>query len=73
MIILRANRGNRALAIKDVSVAFLQSRKYPDGMVKYISFKHPQTGVWHYFLQTGPIYGEPSAPKHWDDTGTDWL
>ena len=73
MIILRANRANRALAIKDVSVAFLQSRRYPDGMVKYISFKHPQTGVWHYFKQTGPIYGEPSAPVRWECTVTDWL
>jgi len=73
MILLRAARTGRALAIKDVSTAFLQSRRYPNGMVKWICFKHPVTGVWHYFRQLGPIYGEASAPVRWEDTVTSWL
>ena len=34
----RPNRGNRCIATKDVSVAFLQSHPY-DGFVKYICFR----------------------------------
>ena len=52
------NRGNRRIAIKDVSTAFLQSDKYPDGTVKYVSFKDPLTLKWHYYKQSGPLYGE---------------
>ena len=61
------------MAIKDISVAFLQSDPYPDGKVKYISFKHPVTYKWLYYRQTGPIYGEASAPVRWENTVAPWI
>ena len=71
---LARRRGRtRILGIKDVSTAFLQSHKYPKGMVKYISFKHPLTNKWHYYKQSGPIYGEASAPIRWEETIAPWL
>ena len=61
------------MAIKDVSVAFLQSDKYPEGIIKYICFKWPLTGQWRYFKQSGPIYGEASAPIRWENTLAPYL
>ena len=29
--------------------------------------KHPESGEWMYFEQSGPIYGENSAPVHWGE------
>ena len=72
MSIFRMNRGNRRIAIKDVSTAFLQSDKYPDGTVKYVSFKDPLTLKWHYYKQSGPLYGEKSASRRWEDTIAPW-
>ena len=71
--IFRPNRKGRRLALKDVSTAFLQSLKYPEGMVKYLSMKHPITGEILYFKQNGPIYGEASAPVRWENTIGPWL
>ena len=45
----------------------------PDGMVKYIAFKHPVTRQWMHYCQSGPIYGEASAPVRWEDTIAPWL
>ena len=42
--IFRRNRKGRKLALKDISTAFLQSLKCPEGMVKYLSMKHPIAG-----------------------------
>lgn len=43
--LLRRERRGRRIAIKDVSTAFLQSRKYSeDAPKKYIKFTHPLTG-----------------------------
>ena len=72
MAIFRMNRGTRRIAIKDVSTAFLQSDKYPEGTVKYVSFKHPVTLEWQYFRQSGPLYGEKSASRRWEDTIAPW-
>ena len=72
MSLFRPNRGTRAAALKDVSVAFLQSHGY-EGFYKYICFKDPVTGVWEYYRQSGPIYGEASAPVRWEDTFGPWL
>ena len=72
MAIFRLNRGTRQIAIKDVSTAFLQSDKYPEGTVKYVSFKHPLTLEWQYFRQSGPLYGEKSASRRWEDTIAPW-
>ena len=73
-LLLRASRGNRRIAVKDIRTAFLQSHKYPaDATKKYIKFKHPITGELMYFRQMGPIYGENSAPKHWENTLFPWI
>jgi len=69
----RPDRGTRRVAVKDVSVAFLQSNKYEAGTKKYISFKWPLTQQWRYFKQSGPIYGEPSAVIRWENTIAPWL
>ena len=71
-LILRPNRRDRVLAVKDVSTAFLQSNKY-EGFVKYMSVKNPITGLWEYYEQSGPIYGEASAPVRWENTLIPWL
>jgi len=73
MALFRRGRVHRRICIIDVSTAFLQSDPYPDGMVKYVSFKHPLTKKWIYFKQSGPIYGEASAPVRWENTITPWL
>ena len=66
--VLNAIPGRLLLDIKDVSTAFLQSESYPDGQVKYVSFKNPLSGKWHYYSQSGPIHGEASAPVRWENT-----
>ena len=71
--IFRKNRGDRRLALKDVSTAFLQSNPYPDGKVKYLKMKNPFTAQWELWEQSGPIYGEASAPVHWENTVAPWL
>ena len=71
--LFRPNRRGRRVALKDVQTAFLQSHAYEDGMVKYVCFRHPVTGEWHYYRQTGPIYGEASAPVRWENTVAPWL
>ena len=73
MLLSRPGRGNRRLAIKDVRTAFLQSNKFPDNVIKYISFKDPVTKVVEYFRQTGPVYGEAGAPVRWENTIAPWL
>ena len=72
--LMRRDRRNRRIAIKDISTAFLQSHKYPpDAPKKYIKFVHPLTGETMFYRQLGPIYGENSAPKRWEDTLFEWL
>jgi hypothetical protein len=71
--VCRPNRGTRRLAVKDVRTAFLQSHKYPPGVLKYIAFKDPTTRTWNYSRQSGPIYGEPSAVIRWEDTIAPWF
>ena len=71
-VILRPNRRDRVLAVKDVRTAFLQSDQY-EGFVKYLTIKNPLTGMWEYYEQSGPIYGEASAPIRWENTLIPWL
>ena len=71
-LVLRPNRRDRVIGVKDVSTAFLQSDKY-DGFVKYMTIKSPITGLWEYYEQSGPIYGEASAPVRWENTLVPWL
>ena len=65
---LANHKEGNMIAIIDVSTAFLQSTKYPEGKVKYVKFKNPITGEMMYFKQFGPLYGEKSAPMEWEDT-----
>lgn len=65
--LLRPNRRTRKLATIDVCTAFLQSIPYPDGKRKLIKFKCPIVGKWLYYEQSGPIYGENSAPVYWGE------
>ena len=67
-----SNRGTRRIALKDVSTVFLQSNKYPEGINNYVSFKDPLTKKWQYYRQSGPLYGEKSATKRWEDTIAPW-
>jgi hypothetical protein len=67
-LLFRYKRGTRRVALKDIKTAFLQSDPYPEGTVKYICFKNPLTQKWEYFRQSGPIYGEASAPRRFADT-----
>jgi hypothetical protein len=68
MALFRSARGERQLGIKDVRTAFLQAKKFPTTLRKWISFRNPVTGKVHYYRQLGPIYGEASAPVRWEDT-----
>ena len=63
----------RVVWVKDISTAFLQSDKYGDGIYKYVSFKDPVTKKIEYYRQSGPIYGEASAPVRWESTIAPWL
>ena len=69
----RRDNGSRTIKIKDVSTAFLQSKPYPNGKLKFIWFRHPITGRRHYYAQSGPIYGEAAAPVYWEDTIAPWI
>ena len=73
MTLFRHNRRNKRIAIKDIETAFLQSHKYENGQVKFICFKNPITGEWEYWEQSGPIYGEASAPARWQSTISPWI
>jgi hypothetical protein len=69
----RRRTRSRVTGIKDVSTAFLQAHGFPKGTVKFIVFKNPVTGDWEYYRQSGPIYGEASAPVRWEQTIAPWL
>jgi hypothetical protein len=71
--LFRYKRGSRRLALKDVRTAFLQADKFPDGKHKYVCLKCPLNGVWEYFRQDGPMYGEDSAPVNWENTYSGFL
>ena len=71
-LILRPDRGDRAIGVKDVSTAFLQSHRY-EGFTKFVAIKNPVTNEWEYYEQYGPIYGEASAPVRWENTLIPWL
>ncbi len=69
-----AHAGAPAVSHSRISahVAFLQSHGYTEGK-KYVCFRHPVTKEWMYYSQSGPIYGESSAPRRWEDTVAPWL
>ena len=46
----------------------MQSAPFPEGVVKFLKMRHPVTKEVEYFQQSGPIYGEASAPVRWEKT-----
>ena len=68
-LVCRPDRHFRSLCARDISTAFLQSMKYaPSEPARYAKFRDPTTGEFEYFRQSGPIYGEASAPIRWEKT-----
>ena len=71
--LFRPQRGNRRIATKDIRGAFNQSDAFPDGKYKYVCFRNPVKNEWQYYRQYGPLYGENSAPRRWENTLSDWF
>ena len=67
-VIFRPDRYKRALVSIDIATAFLQSDKFDEDEIRFIKFKNPFTSEWMLFKQTGPLYGEKSAPRRWQET-----
>ena len=73
-MIFRHDRKSRTLASVDIRTAFLQSELYgPNERARYIKVKDPLSGEWLYFRLLGPMYGQRSAPRRWEDTLAPWL
>ena len=68
MCFFRVGRGSCRVAILDQRTAFLQSDKLPPDIVKSLLMFNPITLEWELFRQSGPLYGENSAPRRWEDT-----
>ena len=73
MCFFRVGRGSRRVAILDQRTAFLQSDKFPPDIVKSLLMFNPITLEWELFRQSGPLYGENSAPRRWEDTYSPYL
>ena len=75
MCFFRVGRGSRRVAILDQRTAFLQSDKFPPHIVKSLLTFNPWpiTLEWELFRQSGPLYGENSAPRRWEDTYSPYL
>ncbi len=58
----RVNRGTRRVGLLDEQTAFLQSDSFPDWLKKSLLMWNPVELEWELFRQTGPLYGENSAP-----------
>jgi hypothetical protein len=70
----RPNRGTKLVAILDERTAFLQANEFtPDIPVKALKMYNPITRESELFEQSGPLYGENSAPKRWEDTYAPYL
>lgn len=69
----RPNRGTRRVAILDQRTAFLQSDEFPEHIKKYLLMYNPIALEWELFKQSGPLYGENSAPRRWEDTYAPFL
>jgi len=69
----RPNRGSREVAFLDESTAFLQSDDFPIELVKALVMWNPISRVRELFRQSGPLYGENSAPRRWEDTYAPYL
>jgi hypothetical protein len=70
---LSCAKNSKEVCVIDVSTAFLQSHKFPEGKVKYTYFTDPVTGQLRCFRADGPQYGESSAPAYWKATITEYM
>ena len=66
-------RGSRRVDILDQRTAFLQSDKFPPDIIKSLLMFNPITLEWELFCQSGPLYGENSAPRRWENTYSPYL
>jgi hypothetical protein len=71
--IFMAGKPTDIISSIDISVAFLQSDSYNDGITRYVKYKPHKYSPWRYFLLTGPIYGQRSCARQWYDTVVKWL
>ena len=69
----RPNRGTRRAAVLDERTAFLQADEFPEELVKALLMWDPIRRKWELFKQSGPLYGENSAPRRWEDTYAPYL
>ena len=67
------NWKDQVFYVIDVTTAFLQSDPYPPEVVKYLRYRDPDTTEVRYARLKGPIYGEASAPKRWEQTLAPWI
>ncbi|MAF23521.1 MAG: hypothetical protein CMP26_13085, partial [Roseibacillus sp.] len=72
-ILLATHQEEDTLAIADITTAFLQSVKFPESVRKFVYVNNPVTGRRTYYRQTGPLYGERSAPMRWAETLSDYI
>ena len=75
MCFFRVDCGSRRVAILDRRTSFLQSDKFPPDIVKSLLMFNPIAMEWELFRhgQSGPLYGENSAPRRWEDTYSPYL
>ena len=73
MCFFRVGRGSRSVDILDQRTSFLQSDKFSPDIVKTLLMFNPITLEWELFRQLGPLYGENSAPRRWEDTYSPYL
>jgi len=73
MSFFRARRKTRRVGILDEKTTFLQSDKFPHWIIKYLAMWHVIEHKWELFKQNGPLYGENSAPKRWENTYAPFL
>jgi len=73
LTVLSHDRKDRDLSSADADTAFLQIYRYGERgekipFDKFIWILNPWTGEKELYEQLGPIYGESSAPRRWQDT-----
>ena len=74
MLMLAPRSRDEAIALRDISTAFLQSDMFaPEDPPRYLRLKDPVTGAVRYFRQLGVVYGSASAPVRWMHTLHPWL
>ena len=58
---------------RDIRMAFCQTRRFDDGIQRFLQVKSPIDGVHRYYDQLSSLYGSCSAPKRWQETFDEWV